>query len=44
MDDGVGDKKAHDLRAWGARAETAMAARVTAACALFGYAGRSLTA
>jgi fructose-bisphosphate aldolase class II len=44
VDGGVGDKKAYDPRAWGERAETAMAARVTAACELFGSAGRSLTA
>jgi fructose-bisphosphate aldolase, class II len=44
VDGGIGDKKAYDPRAWGKRAETAMAARVTAACELFGSAGRSLTA
>jgi fructose-bisphosphate aldolase class II len=44
VDGGLGDKKAYDPRAWGERAETAMAARVTAACELFGSAGRSLTA
>ena len=44
VDGGVGDKKAYDPRVWGGRAETAMAARVTAACELFGSAGRSLTA
>jgi fructose-bisphosphate aldolase, class II len=44
VDGGIGDKKAYDPRAWGTRAETAMAARVTAACELFGSAGRSLTA
>jgi fructose-bisphosphate aldolase class II len=43
IDGGIGDKKAYDPRAWGARAETAMAHRVTEACELFGSAGRSLT-
>jgi fructose-bisphosphate aldolase class II len=38
------DKRAYDPRAWGERGEVAMAARVTAACELFGSAGRSLTA
>jgi fructose-bisphosphate aldolase, class II len=44
LDGGIGDKKAYDPRAWSKRAESAMAARVTAACELFGSAGRSLTA
>jgi fructose-bisphosphate aldolase class II len=44
IDGGVGEKKAYDPRAWGKRAETAMARRVTEACELFGSAGRSLTA
>jgi fructose-bisphosphate aldolase, class II len=44
VDGGSGDKKAYDPRAWGERAETAMAERVTAACEVFGSAGRSLTA
>jgi fructose-bisphosphate aldolase class II len=44
VDDGIGDKKAYDPRAWGTRAETAMAAHVGAACELLGSAGRSLTA
>jgi len=44
LDGAVGDKKAYDPRAWGRRAEAAMAARVTAACERFGSAGRSLTA
>jgi fructose-bisphosphate aldolase, class II len=44
VDGGIGDKKAYDPRAWGRRAEAAMAERVTAACELFGSAGRSLTA
>jgi fructose-bisphosphate aldolase class II len=43
-DGGVGDKKAFDPRAWGKRAEQAMARRVAEACELFGGAGRSLTA
>jgi fructose-bisphosphate aldolase, class II len=43
VDGGIGDKKAYDPRAWGKRAETAMAARVTEACELFGSARRSLT-
>jgi fructose-bisphosphate aldolase class II len=43
VDGGIGDKKAYDPRAWGKRAETAMAARVTDACQLFGSAARSLT-
>jgi hypothetical protein len=37
-------KKAYDPRALGGLAAAAMAARVTAACRLFGSAGRSLTA
>jgi fructose-bisphosphate aldolase class II len=44
VDGGLGDKRAYDPRAWGGRAEAAMAARVSAACELFGSAGRSLTA
>jgi fructose-bisphosphate aldolase class II len=44
VDGGIGDKAAYDPRAWGRRAEAAMAARVTAACELFGSAGRSLSA
>src|SRR4051794_32101372 len=44
VDGGVGDKRAYDPRAWGKRGEAAMAARVAAACELFGSAGRSLTA
>jgi fructose-bisphosphate aldolase, class II len=43
-DGGVGDKQFYDPRAWGRRAEAAMAARVAAACDRFGSAGRSLTA
>jgi fructose-bisphosphate aldolase, class II len=42
VDGGIGDKKAYDPRAWGERGERAMAAHVTAACELFGSAGRSL--
>jgi fructose-bisphosphate aldolase, class II len=44
VDGGIGDKRAYDPRAWGRRAEAAMAARVSAACELFGSAGRSLSA
>jgi fructose-bisphosphate aldolase, class II len=44
VDGGIGDKKAYDPRAWGKRAEAAMAARVVEACELFGSAARSLTA
>src|SRR3954447_20156560 len=44
VDGGVGDKRAYDPRAWGSRGEAAMAARVAAACELFGSSGRSLTA
>jgi fructose-bisphosphate aldolase, class II len=44
IDGAIGDKKAYDPRAWGKRAEAAMAERVAAACELFGSAGRSLTA
>jgi fructose-bisphosphate aldolase class II len=44
IDGGIGDKKAYDPRAWGKRAEAAMASRVTDACELFGSAGRSLPA
>jgi fructose-bisphosphate aldolase class II len=44
VDGGIGDKRAYDPRAWGKRGEAAMAARVAAACELFGSAGRSLTA
>jgi fructose-bisphosphate aldolase class II len=41
VDGGVGDKAAYDPRAWGRRAEAAMAARVAEACRLLGSAGRS---
>src|SRR4051812_1606015 len=44
VDGGLGDKRAYDPRAWGERGEAAMAARVAAACELFGSSGRSLTA
>ena len=43
VDGGIGDKKAYDPRAWGRAAEAAMAERVSAACELFGSAGRSLS-
>jgi fructose-bisphosphate aldolase class II len=44
VDGGFGDKRAYDPRAWGRRAEDAMAARVAEACRLFGSADRSITA
>jgi fructose-bisphosphate aldolase class II len=44
VDGGIGDKDAYDPRAWGRAADASMAARVAAACELFGSAGRSLTA
>jgi fructose-bisphosphate aldolase, class II len=44
VDGGIGDKKTYDPRAWGRRAEAALAARVSSACEVFGSAGRSLTA
>lgn len=42
VDGGVGNKAAYDPRAWGRKAEAAMAAQVAAACELVGSAGRSL--
>jgi fructose-bisphosphate aldolase class II len=42
VDGGTGAKSAYDPRAWGAKAEAAMAARVAAACVQAGSAGRSL--
>jgi fructose-bisphosphate aldolase class II len=42
VDDGLGDKRAYDPRAWGREAEAAMAARVAAAAEQLGAAGRSL--
>jgi len=44
VDGGLGDKRAYDPRAWGARAEAGMAARVAQACELLGSAGRSVLA
>jgi fructose-bisphosphate aldolase class II len=38
----LGDKRAYDPRAWGAKAEAAMAERVARACAELGSAGRSI--
>jgi fructose-bisphosphate aldolase class II len=38
----LGDKRAYDPRAWGARAEAAMAERVAQACEQLGSAGRSI--
>jgi fructose-bisphosphate aldolase, class II len=42
VDGGQGDKKIYDPRAWGRKAEGAMAARVGRACSELGSAGRSL--
>ena len=38
----LGDKRAYDPRAWGAKAESAMAQRVAEACEELGSAGRSI--
>ena len=38
----LGDKRAYDPRAWGAKAEAAMAERVARACTELGSAGRSI--
>jgi fructose-bisphosphate aldolase, class II len=38
----LGDKRAYDPRAWGAKAESAMALRVAQACEQLGSAGRSI--
>ena len=38
----LGDKRAYDPRAWGAKAESAMAQRVAQACEELGSAGRSV--
>ena len=43
VDGGLGDKDAYDPRAWGRKAEAAMAARVAEAADQLGAAGRSLT-
>jgi fructose-bisphosphate aldolase, class II len=40
----LGDKRAYDPRAWGAKAEAAMAQRVAQACEQLGSAGRSIVA
>jgi fructose-bisphosphate aldolase class II len=40
----LGDKKAFDPRAWGAKAEAGMAERVAEACRQLGSAGRSISA
>jgi fructose-bisphosphate aldolase class II len=40
----LADKSAYDPRAWGAKAETAMAERVAQACEQLGSAGRSIAA
>jgi fructose-bisphosphate aldolase class II len=42
VDGDVGRKSAYDPRSWGAAAEAALAQRVSAACELFGSAGRGL--
>jgi fructose-bisphosphate aldolase, class II len=42
VDGGLGDKRAYDPRAWGHRAEEAMAGRVAEAAEQLGAAGRSL--
>src|SRR5690606_17316805 len=44
VDGEVGNKKQYDPRAWGKKAETAMAARVAEAAEQLGSAGKSLTA
>jgi fructose-bisphosphate aldolase, class II len=44
VDGGVGDKNAYDPRAWGARAEEAMAERVAGECRRLGSAGRTQAA
>jgi fructose-bisphosphate aldolase class II len=44
VDGALGEKSAFDPRAWGARAEEAMAARVVDECRRLGSAGRSLAA
>jgi fructose-bisphosphate aldolase, class II len=44
LDGGVGRKAAYDPRTWGAKAQAAMAARVTEACVTLGSAGRALAA
>jgi fructose-bisphosphate aldolase class II len=41
-DPALGDKRAYDPRAWGAKAESAMAKRVAQACEVLGSAGRSI--
>jgi len=38
----LGDKRAYDPRAWGAKSEAAMAQRVAQACEQLGSAGRSI--
>jgi fructose-bisphosphate aldolase class II len=40
----LGDKRAYDPRAWGAKAEAGMAKRVAHACEELGSAGRSIAA
>jgi fructose-bisphosphate aldolase class II len=43
-DPALGDKRAYDPRAWGAKAEAAMSERVAQACEQLGSAGRSIVA
>jgi fructose-bisphosphate aldolase class II len=43
-DPALGDKSAYDPRSWGAKAETAMAARVALACEQLDSAGRTIAA
>jgi fructose-bisphosphate aldolase class II len=43
-DPALGDKRAYDPRAWGAKAEAGMATRVAHACEQLGSAGRSIAA
>lgn len=42
LDGGLGRKAAYDPRAWGAKAEAALAEHVAGVCELFGSAGRTL--
>ena len=42
VDGDVGRKAAYDPRAWGRKAETALAKRIAGASELFGAAGRSI--
>jgi fructose-bisphosphate aldolase, class II len=42
LDGAVGEKKLYDPRAWGRKAEAAMARRVVEACVQLGSVGRSI--